>query len=425
MRTRAARSCLLVLVLSAACATTVSALGVREGKLYDAPRTEAAEPIPIVPGESVGPVAFDMTKEQVFKLLGNPDTVYYGDTRFSLRDKPMAAYYVFRSAGLSILFQWEQMAGIWILSEQYELPGGIRVGMDVARAEEVLGPLPDDLPMSMGTEEKVIAHPVWRYGGSGYRIAMYEDRHLWLKVDVETSRVLEMKITPASVALAPVTEDLGEPVSEQDARSIRTEDAQSLSGTGIALDRYALVVYSMAIQPAGDTFPSGTVYRFHQYSLKNATQAEIAAQEASFIQAVDSFRGEGPSLRDLVSRFGMPLLLQVSRDAGDVAVQACYGNTFVPLVDLRLSMLSFGPEATYRYQGRIGIGSTMDEVFAELGGPIATIASDEPMPEDRNRILVSSEQGGVTTASISYLMEGFFFSFEQGRVRGFSRYWDR
>jgi hypothetical protein len=237
-----------VIALLLLTSTLAAARGVKEGKLYDVPKLAATSPLTIVPGASVGPIKFNMTKEDVFKALGNPDTIYFGDTRYSLRDKPMAAYYVFRSAGLSILFQWEQMRSISVLSEQYELPGGVRVGMDVSKAEAVLGKGTGISATSQNNPEAAIWYWVYQQGDVPLLKVGYQGGSLLFKVDRVAKHILEMRLYAAHRQYPiDLLIDPEDPITSGDAKSARATDSALLANLGITLDKYALALEKTAL----------------------------------------------------------------------------------------------------------------------------------------------------------------------------------
>jgi hypothetical protein len=417
-----------VIALLLLTSTLAAARGVKEGKLYDVPKLAATSPLTIVPGASVGPIKFNMTKEDVFKALGNPDTIYFGDTRYSLRDKPMAAYYVFRSAGLSILFQWEQMRSISVLSEQYELPGGVRVGMDVSKAEAVLGKGTGISATSQNNPEAAIWYWVYQQGDVPLLKVGYQGGSLLFKVDRVAKHILEMRLYAAHRQYPiDLLIDPEDPITSGDAKSARATDSALLANLGITLDKYALALEKTALFETASGKPIGGLNETHLYFLKHLDRAEFDVQAASFSKNIDSYGRQGPSVAEIVKTIGVPGVITVKREAGATtgSGELYYGRNLVNLFinSKWVSASSFQVMDTlYRYNGLIGVGSTMDEVFAALGKPVRTEQISSSFSNSTGLVL-SVDKDHPEYSSIAYWKQGCFFNFKNGIVLNFTRFW--
>ncbi len=78
-----------------------------------------------------------------------------------------------------------------------------------------------------------------------------------------------------------------------------------------------------------------------------------------------------------------------------------------------------GPDVVYRYRGRIGIGSTADEVYAELGKPVRS-APEGLAGVGPDRVLFTTSYGG----RILYRSVALEFVFEAGEVVSLSKVWE-
>jgi hypothetical protein len=255
---------------------------IAKDKVYDITREAAKAPVTIEPGTSVGPVWFGMKKDDVVRALGMPDSIFYGDTRFTLRDWPVFAHYVFGKAGLSVFFYLGKIQCISVLSERYEYPGGIRVGIPASRAEEVLGKMPVRSGLR-GVSRYVVVYS----GTVEYRIADYRgpDRFepIVLKVNEATGMITELRIyshnPPGGIGGFPVF-DQEEPLGEQEAKALRAKHMLVHRDSGIPLDRYALMRVQWTLRPVDNTvleeYPMMVEY---WYGLKSAEKYELSGRD--------------------------------------------------------------------------------------------------------------------------------------------------
>ncbi len=420
MKTRSIIAIVGMLLLGSVTAPRAHAWGAAEGKLYDIKRAAAAAPVAIVPGVSVGPVAFHMTRDELLKVLGTPDAIYYGDARFSLRDSPTVANYVFSRAGLSILFQWDRITSINVLSELYEYPGGVRVGMNVARAEAVLGKMREE--GSVGTAHgEIEGHMVYFAGRTTYRLADYPGKSLTIKVNVDTGLIMELRNRASRNVVAQVL-DVEEQVSGADSKLFRAGDARRFSGTGIKPELYVYVSYSSRFRTADNV----DLYRtqppvWRSYVLRSSTESQAEAQAASFVDALDSLGTVAPTIKAVVSQFGPPTVVELvgqNRLGDDSIGYISYGSLVIETSPSRQTLTRVQVGGRYRYKGKLGFGSTMEEVYAELGRPVQT-APEGLAGVGPDRVLFTTRYGG----HILYQDVGLEFTFSRDKVVLLTRVW--
>ena len=86
--------------------------------------------------------------------------------------------------------------------------------------------------------------------------------------------------------------------------------------------------------------------------------------------------------------------------------------------------MTIGPQdGNYRFRGKLGYGSTMEEVFAEMGKPLAT-APEGLAGVGPDRVLFVSTDSNPKNGWIKYVESGVKFSFSSGKVSLITRYWD-
>ncbi len=415
-------SCVALLAVLAAAGF---GLGVREGTVYMVPSGTSAQPERILVGVSVGPVTFSMNRDQVIKALGKPETIYFGDTRFSLRDSPVLAWNVFPRAGLSILFQWDQIVAVSVLSEMYEYGKGIRVGMNGTTMQAILGPLPtDDIPQSSGGRDTV--YSVFHSSGASYRLGYYEDNRLFLKVSSTTNRVTEILLpSPTGEVFAFNDFWLNEPVEPSTGTEVRRQLAKVISPSVLPSEQYCFVPYAQEVLRAADNYP---IYpkRMSQYWFvsKALSSDEILAREKAFDTAFATYTATWPAANEIIARAGLPLSFEAA-DMGGASIALSimlYGDTRLLFgVDGKLATVYFSGRTTYKANGRIGVGSTREEVFAEFGMPLKVVEA-MPYTFESDRVLYSFGETR-TVEYIRYEKAGFQFWFSSGKVGSFSREW--
>ncbi len=420
------RRAVLVLTILAAAASSLHAWGVRENRVYPVPKTASA-PVIIVPGSNVGPVTLDMTKDQVVRTLGRPDAIFYGDTAYSLRDAPLAAYYVFGKAGLSVFLQSGKVRSISVLSEQYQFPGAIRVGMNVTQTEKALGKMPENdyTEIRAGHPETVRRdHEVFITAGTTYRLAFYPDKGLTLKVNVDTGRIMEMRVSapgmPESIGPIP---NIEAQIAEKNAAASRFNDERKARDIAIALDRYALLDYGWDIRtPENKSTDEGSQPERHFYLLRNASDDQGKARAAAFLASLDSFDSKAPSVRDVVTRFGLPTSFELLVDPQGVRTldMLWYGTQFIGVNGIYDTLEQVPLYGAYRYKGKIGAGSTEQEVVALLG----------KAPADGLQMLLkagwsfATSDGRSPKPTLVYYPEpGCMLWFVDGKVTTFTRVW--
>jgi hypothetical protein len=281
------------IVLAGAAILSACTGGIAKGKVYDIAkdkvfditREAARVPVTIEPGCSVGPVGLDMTKDDVVRALGMPDSIFYGDTRFTLRDSPVFAHYVFGKAGLSVFFELGKIYRISVLSELYEYPGGIRVGIPASRAEEVLGKMPI-IRNFRGVSVYVVVYS----GTAEYRLADFRfgDNHnpIALKVNEATGMITELRLFRDEGVSGPIPFEhphQEEPLGEKEAKALRSNHMRVHRDSGIPLDRYALMRVRWTLRAVDNTVLKGYPRVDYWYALKQAERYHLAGKDAFYL----------------------------------------------------------------------------------------------------------------------------------------------
>jgi hypothetical protein len=421
------------LVVVAMCAVVLAgagplagALGVREGRVYTVPTSASAEPERILPGGRVGPITASMTRDQVIRTLGKPDAIYLGDARYTLRDNPFLAFYVFSKAGLSILFQWQSIVAIGILSEHYEYGKGVRVGMNGTTAQGILGPFEmAEIRQSDGSIDK--AYGTYGTGASEYRLQQYSTDfgHLFLKVNTALNRVSEIIVFAAVGDYWPPGEFwVDDPLSAADGAKVRASLSKGMGAATTPLERYALTMYQSNLRRAADNHPLDSTRTARTFSLKGTTRAEILGRESAFDQAFAQFGTTWPTAAEIISTVGLPhTFLADYLGQADIAISVMYygDNTLIFGTDGMLSNVFFGQKSTYKTEAGIGNGSTLDAVLSAYGAPLRTLR-EFPLDYDTDKVLyLYGDRNAV--AYIRYHLSGYLFYAIDNVVVGFSREW--
>lgn len=334
MRHRTVSLALRGLAVAAAAFLAACTWGVAKDRLRDIRRGASTSPVVIVPGEQVGPVRLrDGTLQEVVAALGAPDQVFLGDRRFSADDTPAAAHYVFGKAGLSVCFVLGRLRSVSVLSEIYEYPGypgGIRVGMNVARTEAILGPMPVSTRRAGADFHLERWYDVVYSGATPYRIADYGG--VAVRVNELTGTIAELRLAapgPGTGSRALPSACLVEPFSEKAGADLRVVHGRMLDGTGIALDRYVLVPVEQAPRTVGSSGSpaDGRRVAYHYVLASLSAYAEAAESAGAFLAAIDTLGLTAPSLPELVARFGPPSSFVVEAGPQGYRVASlCYGD---------------------------------------------------------------------------------------------------
>lgn len=418
------------LTVAAAALLASCTWGVAKGKLNEIRRGAATSPVTIVPGEQVGLVRLrNGTLKELREVLGTPDRIFLGDTRFSPEDTPAAAHYVFGKAGLSVCFALGRLRSVSVLSEIYEYPGGIRVGMNVARAEAVLGPMPVRTRWAGADFRRESWYEVLFSGETRYRLADYGS--VAVRVNEITGTIAELRLAAPELddglrAVPPAS--LVEPFSEKAGAGLRIVHGRMLEGTGIELDRYALVPVEWAPRPTEATggAAEGRRVEYH-YVLKSLASYTDAAEAAGpFLAAIDTLGLTAPSLSELVARFGPPSSFVVEAGTQGYRVGSlCYGDLLLSMNEARpfLSSVTFN-DRTYLYSRNVGVGSTLEELYGVLGKPRRTapetLATLAVAPD---RTLLIWPVPGESSSRIHYASKGIELTLRDNRVERLTRTW--
>ncbi len=95
----------------------------------------------IVPKERVGNFYLKMRRDEILPNLGYPDSIFYGNQRYTVEDDPHEAYYIFRSVGISFQFRGNNLVGMTSLDSRYSTTEGLKVGMTKDKVKEIMGSL--------------------------------------------------------------------------------------------------------------------------------------------------------------------------------------------------------------------------------------------------------------------------------------------
>jgi hypothetical protein len=158
------------------------------------------------------------------------------------------------------------------------------------------------------------------------------------------------------------------------------------------------------------------------------TQAEAAAREASFVQAMDSFGDYGPGVGYIASRFGLPMVIAMGTRAADYNGPdfIMYSSLWLSLdyTNHRLSNVTLGKAQAYRYKDTIGIGSTLNEVFAVLGRPVKIVPLSQKVNSGENAVLYTNRYAnGHESQEISYRLHRMVLNFYDGKVLYIEKSW--
>jgi hypothetical protein len=404
-------------------------IAVLAGVLTFSAAGSAAGSVKIVPGESVGPVMFTMSRAEVIAALGAPAAIFYGDAVFTAKDSPNLAWYSFPQAGLSMLFLWDTLMSVAVVSDAYEYPGGVRVGMTTEAATKVLGPLPDDSFFLDGSTQ-TSGHMVYGTGPAAYRLASYEgdNGNVALKIDEKTGVVTGIRLRVSSLGLfLPTDLESDDPVSPGDARDARSREAAALASQGIAQESYVVITRTAMFRTEGgaDAWPGGPTPR-HFYVLRSGTAAQTEASQARVV-ALAVRASSAPLAKDLVSACGLPSLVYTGTDSSASAVvgELAYGTVMVMLaVDGKtVQRVEFGPFfSDLVFEGSIRVGSTAEQVYAALGAPIARAPAARAAPGE-DRVLYSNGLGANEWQTIWYADRSLELSIQHGVVSWISRRW--
>ena len=425
MKKKVIHSIAAVLFALAAAAAPLTALGVREGRIYAVPTSASAEPERIVPGSHVGPVILSLAKEQVIQTLGKPSMIYFGDTRYTLRDNPYLAYYVFPKAGLCILFQWHSIAAVEILSEHYEFGKGVRVGMNGTTLESIMGPLETgQQKQSDGTIDRF--YGTFSSRGGEYRLTGYNAAgQIYVKVNTLLNRVSEIIVFGTNVTWWGRGEFwTDDPVASADGAAVRRSLAKGMGSSTPPLDRYAFTTYEQKILRVADNYPLGPARTARTFTLKDTTEADITARMARFDEAFAGYGAAWPTAPSIIAAVGLPLAFDADYlFEPDVTISVMYygDSTLIFGSDGKLNEVFLSDRSKYRTTEGIGIGSTQEAVFAAYGAPLKTIDED-PLAYENDRVLyLYGDRRGA--GYIYYNRPGLRFYFYNGAVSAFAREW--
>jgi hypothetical protein len=186
---------------------------------------------------------------------------------------------------------------------------------------------------------------------------------------------------------------------------LQASDALVLAGSSVTLGAFTF-------QPRAD----GELAT-REYARNGVSSSETEREEQALAGAIDSLHARMPSLKAIVKEFGPPARVLVSDDVGTRSYSASYGRVQLYFIDSldRLQEIRLQSAApAYRLAQNIGVGSSLEEVFAALGQPLARSA--DTRIDFADRVLYTVNRGGTTEQSISYAAEGVRFFLNDGIV---------
>jgi hypothetical protein len=182
-------------------------------------------------------------------------------------------------------------------------------------------------------------------------------------------------------------------------------DSRVMKDAGMEIEDYSLAV----------TNREGVEMRRYTRSGGISKDARETALRAA--AAIDTLAAgfQSLTLRDIVSKLGAPAEFEVD-DCGQRGTffNAFYGSAHFfskeesgKVLEIRFDSADRpAPPAPYRFKNALGIGSRIEDVYALLGQPVATIEL-EGSPVDRDRTLQVSKSGSLSY--IKYASEGVRF----------------
>ncbi|MGD0726586.1 MAG: hypothetical protein ABSB63_13620 [Spirochaetia bacterium] len=192
------------------------------------------------------------------------------------------------------------------------------------------------------------------------------------RIDVETARLAPVERISIwilggaadSVSFALTAMPQTPEVPEGPQGRLQASDARALAASGVTLGTFTF-------QPA-----AGGELTTREY-VRNGVVGSDNGVEQAVAGAIDSLHARMPSLKDIVKEFGPPARVVVSDDVGTRSYSAHYGRVQLYFIDslehleeIRLQ----SAEPAYRLAQNIGVGSSLGEVLAALGQPLARSA---------------------------------------------------
>jgi len=130
----------------------------------------------IVPGLRVGKYTFDMSKDDVLDNLGKPETIFYGEERYTLDNLPRMYYMCFDDISFRIVD--DSVKEIGVHSRLYKFTDGLGVGDSEQKIKQAFG---DDFHFEE-TE--------WK------DFLIYEDQYLQFEISKKDRTVMEFSVYP-------------------------------------------------------------------------------------------------------------------------------------------------------------------------------------------------------------------------------------
>lgn len=236
------------------------------------------------------------------------------------------------------------------------------------------------------------------------RLAQIERITIWILGGAADSVTFQLKNISAAGGTEPDPAKTPQ-VPEGPRSRLQASDALALAGSGVALGAFAF-------QPRADGDLSSRAY-----ARNGVSSSDAARQETVVAGAIDSIHARMPSLKAIVNEFGSPSRVVVSDEVGTRSFSAFFGTVQLYFLDSleRLKELRLqSTEPPYRLGQKTGVGSSLEEVLAQLGQPLARSADSKI--DFADRVLYSVKRGDSTEQSIGYAAQGVRFFFTDGVV---------
>jgi hypothetical protein len=133
----------------------------------------------IVPGEGVGDYTFGMSKDDVLKSLGKPNSIFYEQEKYTLHNLPRK-YYMCFEGGISFLIVDGSVKGIGVQGPFYKFTNGL--GVDDSE-QDIIQAFGDDFQF---------------YKSKWKDVLIYKDEGLMFEIHKEKRTVIEINVSGSS-----------------------------------------------------------------------------------------------------------------------------------------------------------------------------------------------------------------------------------
>ncbi len=169
---------------------------------------------------------------------------------------------------------------------------------------------------------------------------------------------------------------------------LQASDALALAGSSVTLGAFTF-------QPRAD----GELIA-REYVRNGISSAETARQEQAAAGGLDSLHARMPSLKTIVKELGPPTRVVVRDDVGTRSYSISYGRvqfSFTDSLDRLQEIRLQSAEPAWHLAQNIGVGSSLEEVLAALGQPLARSGDSQV---DFPGVRFFFENGVVTAMSL-------------------------